>query len=343
MQQLLDDTEYKNTVDNLERIHPEEIKSLFNLFNGKPDSTTRIFPKNVLITIADLLVLRDKMNDKLAHYNICGSVQTLHVRFENNKFQEFSDWFQFENFNWSSSNVIDSMILKWDFMINFSSYAVPQRHTVVVRLSSGLKPEQVLQMMISGKIEDLDSIDKNLAPVMCSVSFVNQLIGEEILNIVEEWDKGLRLAKDINNRFKFLRKHRISTAKTIELVTKFAGVIIIASSLNFLLHKFNINTLAELTTFHLQILIISIAFSYLFFEIISRFSYKLAKNTLKALNQYGDIFTFNITKGDGERQELIKNENEKYANNITKGIIFTVFINIICGVFATFICNIILK
>uniref|UniRef100_UPI0039EACF17 hypothetical protein n=1 Tax=Clostridium perfringens TaxID=1502 RepID=UPI0039EACF17 len=329
--QQLDNSNYQNTVDTLTTIHPEELKALFNIFNGRPDSTTRIFPKDVLITIPDLFLLRDKMNEKLDQYALYGSIQTLDVRFEGNKFQQFSDWSQFESYNWSSSNVIDSITLKWDFMIKFNSYSIPQRHTVVVRLSSELRPEQLFQMMISGKIEDLDSIDKNLSPVMCSVSFVNQLISEEILNIVEEWDKGLKQSSNINNRFKFFRKHKLGTAKTLEFVTNFSGIVIITSLINFLLYKFKLKNISELTIYQLQLLLISFASSYIFLKLLARLAHSIGKNIFNSLSQYGDVFTFKITKGDEERQELLKLRNSEYTSKITNGFIFGIVINIVCG------------
>lgn len=339
-QNISTQSSFNDTTTNIANISPEDIRSFFNFFNAKPDSTTKIFPKNVLITKDDLYVLKDKMYEKLSQHNLYGIICNLGVRFENNKFQEFSCWEQFEKCNWTSSNTVDSILLKWDFMIKFPNYELPQRHTVVVRLSSGIRPEQLFQMMVSGKIEDLDSIDKNLAPVICNVSFVNHLLSEEIINIVDEWNKGLTLASDINPKFKLFRRHKLAVARSVDFFTRFAGILLIVSSLNFILYKFNIQNISELTIKHLQLFIISLGTTYLFFELVKKLATSLASNMMESISEYGDICTFNLTKGDIERQNIITAKNKRYENSIKRGLLVTILVNIICGIITSLICNI---
>ncbi|WP_211652222.1 hypothetical protein [Clostridioides difficile] len=55
-----------------------------------------------------------------------------------------------------------------------------------------MKPQQILQLIVSGQIEEIDSIDKSLSPVTCKVDFTNHLLGDELINIIEEWDKSIQ-------------------------------------------------------------------------------------------------------------------------------------------------------
>lgn len=322
------------------KIDPKEIKSLFILFNGKPDSTTRIFPRDVIITLSDLLILKAKMEEKLKFYDIVALIESINVRFEDNKFQEFSNWYEFEKHNWTSSYAaIENMVLKWDFMMKVNEYNCPQRHTIVVRLSSGMKLQQILQMMINGKIEDLDSIDKNLSPVICDVTFVNHLLGEEIINIVDEWNKGLKLATIVNKKYSFIRSHSLIMANLAKGFTRATGLALIVSTLCLLISNFKIQTLGQLTINNLFILIAYSTISYLLYGGIKIFSYSIGETLLDSLNEYGEVYTFDITKGDNQKQAIIQDKNKEYISKINNRLGFTIFINIVCSIIATYISN----
>ncbi|MBK1811652.1 hypothetical protein JHL18_13595 [Clostridium sp. YIM B02505] len=332
------------TIDNKDSlaklvIDPNELHSLFNLLNGKPDSTTRIFPRDVVIGRDDLFVLKDKMREKLKQYEITTLIESISVRFEKNKFEEFSNWYQFEDYNWTSSNCIDNMVLKWDFMINFKEYRCPQRHTVVVRLSSGMRPDQILQMLLNGKIEDLDSIDKNLAPVICDVTFVNHLIGDEIINIVEEWNKGLKQGSSINNKYKYFRRHKLAVANGIQNITKVTGLGAIIGAVNLYISNFNVKNVFQIRIDQIQGLIIVGAIGFVLYGILKQIGYQLGKSIIESLDDYGEVFTFNITKGDCNKQEELLNENNKYVKNINTGLAISIIVNIICSIVASILYN----
>ena len=162
----------------------KEISAILNMLNGKPDSTVRIFPKDIIVDIGSLYILKEKIDEKLSQYNLTWSATSVSIKFDNNTFKEFKDWAEFSTLNKNSSYCIENITLKWDFYINFEGYEIPQRHTIVVRVSSGLKPEQILQMLLTGQLENIDSIDKNVVPVVCKVDFINHLLGDEIINIM---------------------------------------------------------------------------------------------------------------------------------------------------------------
>lgn len=331
--------EYKNNNDVAINIDQKEVSALFNIFNASPDNTIKIFPKNVLITVADLFHLREKMNEKLELYLVQALVEGIEVRYENNKFESFSSWNQFENLNLNSSSIVESITLKWDFLLRVQNYGMPQRHTVVVRLSSGMKPEQLWQLMISGKIEDLDGIDKNLAPVICSVSFVNHLLSEEIVNIVKEWNKSLRLASDEASKFKFLKKNKMIIANSIKIFTKIVGVVLSALILCLVLNNFNIQQISDMTIRQGESFIIVCAFCYIINKLFSEVGYHLGRQFLDNILQHGDIFTFEITKGDKGQQEKIIRKNKRYEKSIRNGFITSLTFNIVAGVIATIIYN----
>ncbi|MEZ3506842.1 MAG: hypothetical protein K1W10_07870, partial [Lachnospiraceae bacterium] len=55
------------------------------------------------------------------------------------------------------------------------------------KISNGLRPEEMLNLIFSGKIEDFEEIETNTFPVAARVDFIEPILGDELLNIVSEW------------------------------------------------------------------------------------------------------------------------------------------------------------
>ncbi|MGL5068464.1 MAG: hypothetical protein ACRC6T_11710 [Sarcina sp.] len=337
MQELIETS--NGSSNYVENMHPKDMQALFSLFNGRPEGKTKILTKAVKISRSDILELRESMKEKLEQYNVPAEIEAVSIRFEGNQFEDFSNWENFNQYKFDTSKVIESMILKWDFMIKFNQYLVPQRHTVIVRLASGLNPEQFLKMMITGTIEDIESIDKNFAPIMCSVSFVNHMISEEIVSLVENWGKGLEQAQTLDIKFKALKRYKHQISKTINIVTKAIGVITIAVFFNLFLKSFGIVNITGLTLKHMQQIVFATAIGYIVFTGMKMFANKISRECNESFSQYGEVFTFNLTKGDKIRQKEVDKQNEKQKNRVKKNLLLTLLINIICSLIATFLGN----
>lgn len=316
------------------KIDSKEISSLFHMLNGKPDSVLKVFTRTVNITIDDIMDLESQIKDKFKQYRINCKIDHISVRFENNLFKEFNDWVQFRDQVKINSNPIENINLSWDAMLDMDGYCIPQRHTITVRLSSAMKPSQILQMMLNGNIEDMDSIDKNAFPVMCKVDCVNNRIGEEVIQIVHEWNKGLEHSFESNKKFKFLKKHKNLVAQSIKYSFFFVSMFIITALICIYIKKVNIVTFNEL---HIKTIAIASPFLYIFLELSKRIGIYLAEKTYESLYNYGEYHTFNISNGDKNKQKSIKeanNQNKKTALKLSATILYNIIISIIASVIA---------
>lgn len=326
---------------DVSRISHEELKALFNLMNGKPDSMLRIFPRDVNVEIKDLYSLHEKIKEKLQHYIVAALIVNISVKFDNNTFKEFSDWIEFQNCNWSSFHYLENITIKYDFFVDFKEYGVPQRHTLVIRLSSGMKPQQILQLIVSGQIEEIDSIDKSLSPVTCKVDFTNHLLGDELINIIEEWDKSIqKVVSESGKTMKFIRKYRKGISAVIENIIPLFGLIVLVSIVNFNLSHFNIDTLVQLSISHIQKLIMLTLLFSLIYKVIKNIGEFLSNKFLTEIYEYGDTHIFNITNGDKIKREKLDIKNKKHEKGIKSSLSLTILINVICGIVATYICTI---
>lgn len=324
--------------DSKSRMDPKEIASLFNMLNAKPDSIIKTFPRDVHISVDDIFNLKMMIEEKLEQYTLNGKVEIMSVRYENNVFKDFKDWSQFRDEISINSKAIENINLIWDFALRVNGYAMPQRHTIVVRLSSFMSKNQMMQMMLSGSIEDLDEIDKNIVPVMCKVEWANSSIGEEIIQIVGRWNEGLEVCLQEEDKFRKLRKYRMIIAHSIRYSFTFSSIFILSAFMVGYIQTLGIISIADLSITNLSSIIMFIPFIYIFIELSKRVGFNLGDKVFKGLLEYGDYHPFKISKGDLNKQKIIESNDKKTKSTIIK-IMSTILWNIAISVIASIISN----
>lgn len=201
--------EILNKEDEERRI--KEFKSLYYELNAKPDSTTKIFNDKVLVTKDDVERLDDLIREKLSLHVREGEFGTSNVIVSTarHKIYSFNDFKVFATQNWAIPEHINSMTLSWDFFVNVDGYKRPQRHKLTVKISCGLKPEEIISLLFSGRIEDVEEIEEQQATIIAQMDFIENRLGQEFINIVGEWVDTLQRAYTHKNKIVlFLKKHR---------------------------------------------------------------------------------------------------------------------------------------
>ena len=171
----------------LSSLPKESLKSLLYLMTGKPDSNIKLFHRPIFIDQNDISELNDAVQQKLAQHQTPVSQVTIDICYSKNKFTTYGRWQEFIDTKWNIPNTTESLSIKWDFFVLWPTYAVPQRHTLSIKIASKLKPLQILQAVFSKDPDEMDDFEIT-APVMCRVDFIDHLMSEELINIVEKWD-----------------------------------------------------------------------------------------------------------------------------------------------------------
>ena len=127
----------------------KEFKSLYYELNAKPDSTTKIYNDKVVVNKDDIERLDDLIREKLAFHVKEGEfgISNVAVSTSKHKAYSFNDFKTFATHNWSIPEHINSITLTWDFFVNVDGYKRPQRHKLTVKISCGLKPEEVINQI----------------------------------------------------------------------------------------------------------------------------------------------------------------------------------------------------
>ena len=174
-----------------------EYKAAFYKLLAKPDSMTKVYNERAVIDIQDIYELNERICTKLGHYQEAGFIIQASVRFSDGKTKIFPNWRSFSAHTWFEPEAINNMVITWEFNAIFPGLQIPERHTLMVKLSNGLRPEEMLNLVFTGKIEEIEEMDNNLFPIVA----YNPLMNYAMSNAVIKKREGLiKIDKDATTK-----------------------------------------------------------------------------------------------------------------------------------------------
>lgn len=281
----------------------ETFKSFFYLLNGKTDSDIRILEDDKIIAYSDLLELNQKVIAKLSTETTKALMVKVVIEFANHHVYSFEYWDEFLKCDRSISYKVKTINVSWDFLLSLPGYKIPQRHTLKVRMGSQIKPSEFFQILMSS--DEDHKIHEAIANVIAKVDFISPVISSELLNIVEEWHKGLPSNRPKNRLQQFLEKYPQELSHLIETIYLIGSVILIYLILNKFIFADNIQKI-EMGVNNVMLYGVVAAVFYLTSRYVGKLLASKIFQTLKSLNDYP---VFNITKGDKNKVDEIKIKN----------------------------------
>ncbi|MDV6342944.1 hypothetical protein R2103_14315 [Nitrosomonas sp. Is24] len=316
----------RDTSTNLSAtIDRESLKSIFYMLNGNPDSNVKIFPDPIHLKHEDIIDLNTRIVQKLKLHSIDITITTVKVGLSDRNFSEFSNWIEFQDHYWHESEEVEEIIIKWDFLVNIENYIMPQRHTLLVRISaSDPKPSKVLQIMSSGNSADFDDIDTLIAPAFCRVDFINAQLSKELINVVSEWYQTRKQPALIPEFPNWLKARRRKIALIFDHWLMFSGVLLFIAGILWFAQEYY-----ELSM-PIHIAVAVIFFSVYALRPINAISRAAATSLFDTLAEIeGKRVVFEFTAGDNKKIDKLKRDNQKQGNKFYWGAFFQVVTNII--------------
>lgn len=334
-------TNYENVDNAIMETEPDEqflknYQAIYYAMNAKPDCKTKIFGKRVIVEMEDLKELNKKITDKFkSHYEDAGFSINVTVSFSDHTSVEFNSWTMFERYDWAENRVVNNITIKWEYNAKLPQYPIPQKHTLVVRIANEIRPEEMFNLLVSGKLEEINQIDQEVCPIIARVDFINSILGEELLSIVSSWQDGLQSNEDDVPMFiKIAKKFRRLIAYMINYIAVICSLFFCYEYLKEMMNKIDVGTLGEIPVTEIQEIIFNIIVLVILVWIVNRFFTLIANMVYSLLGASMEHHTFNITKGDVKRRnEIIKRLN-KNAIKIIINIIITIFFNVLCSIIA---------
>lgn len=332
---ILDNETEKQSGNVIAKLPKEQMKSLFYLFAGKPDSQIKVFQDPIHITPSDIVELNQNITEKLATHHIDTQVTTVQVGYKNAHIQEFGTWIEFESYRWNDSEAVEEVVIKWDFMVDIKQYQIPQRHTLLVRISSDIKPSKFLQLLSSGNSEDFEQMEMLTSPAFCRVDFINAQISKELINQVSDWYKTRKSPKLIPNIYYWLKKKRQRIAEIIHhSFSLIFALLWISLFLWLITNKYNGHISIEIAS-------IWIFLGLYLMTPIHKIGHILASQLYEKLeNIEGNKVVFEFTSGDKKKIADMQNNNSEEGKKFFIETVKTLVIEIILlGIGAFFFKN----
>ena len=216
--------ESENKLTNLSQseIAIKDFNTFASLVNAKPDAKTKFFYKNVRITKDSIIDLSERVFRKLSNAEDKNIFCKIYINFEDGNKLEYSSWDSFINKKITLTSALKSITLIWDFFVTLKNYNLPQRHRLMVKITDELKPEEYLHLVFTKKIEDLDEVD-DIPNIVSSVEFVDHILADELLYIVEGWVKSVTCVED-NRLYKLVYDNKRKIAYIINYIPILFGL-----------------------------------------------------------------------------------------------------------------------
>lgn len=309
----------------------ESLRSLFHLLVGKPDSTQKIFDRPVQISPQSLIDLNERIQDKLKSHHLEGMVASASLIFEDKTTIDFGGWAEFQSFRWTTSKVTKEVLMRWRFLLSVQGYELPQQHALTVKLCADAKPIELLHAMLSKHPAEDDNSVTHFAPMVCRVDFISHTLAQELIAIVEEWNKGLQSPSARSNFFSKMDKYKDYVAQSIDYSIP---VLFSMAMIGVLRMLFSSNNHAEPLTIGVAISMMSwLIATFIAVYSSQKVSNRLAKIAYASLDKYGMYSMFLLTNGDENRLQKIDKTNQKQVRNFLLSTFLAFALNVAAGIF----------
>ena len=314
-------------------------QAVYYAMNAKPDSKSKLFPKDVVVTLQDIENLNERITDKFkSHYDDAGFRINVSVCYKKGETLEFDSWATFQSHTWNTEKVIDSILIVWEYNAKLPKYPLPQKHTLTVRIADEIRPEEVLNLVISGKLEEVDKIQQEICPIVARVDFINSTLGDELLAIVANWQKGL-LSPNVDEQswYKLLQKYSRVVAYAIHYISVIMAVYCSVKYFGVQIGELGVTTIGDIEIQAMINLIYLLAFCAGFCVIVYKVSHIVANFVFSVLREDRDIHTFKITNGDYVECQQVEQKANNRKRKVIINLIGAIMFNVLCNIIANFL------
>ena len=330
-----------NKDNKLMQVQPDEqflknYQAVYYSMNAKPDCKSKVFTKKVVVEMDDLQNLNRKIVEKFkAHYENAGFMINVTVSFSDNSNVEFNSWTTFEEHDWVDKRVIRNVTIKWEYNAKLPQYPLPQKHSLVVRLADEISPEEMLNLVVTGKLEEMNQLEQEVCPIVARVDFINSMLAEELLNIVAEWQEGLA-SRDYEKSsfFRFIKKFRRAIAYFINYLTLYVAIAYSIKYFEGVVDNLKAKTIGDLSIDAFGNLLTCAIILIVLCFIVDKIFGVVANIVFVSLGNHNNHHIFSITKGDKNKCYEIESKLKKNKAKIILNLILTLLFNVLCSIIA---------
>lgn len=301
----------------------DDLKALFYLYNAKPDTEIRFLKGGKIIELADIRSLEEQVADKLGNHDTVGQTVSIAFILSNKKLKEFSTWAEFERAKWNTINEkIEVISISWNILLRLPQHKSPQPHSMKLRIGNSILPKDIFQLILTS--DDVSEVLEAGSPGVCKVDFINSIVANELLFIVDEWYKGLKQAPEPDVIQNFFKKYGIAATQALRSFFPLLSLFVACNYTDYLYPLLGMDQNLSLAT--LQTSLLFFLTTFMLGGFIGRIIEKSIDRKIAQLEEYPN---FMITKGDQNSSVEFEQNNKRLTNQISMRIFWIVFSTLI--------------
>lgn len=319
----ISNSDEKSNLPDKPKFDIDTFKSIYYWANAKPDTQIKFFRERKKIELSDIYDLNQRVNQKLQTHNIETYIVSLNFILRGGNVKEYSSWAEFQRENWNTINQrIECINLTWDLTFSIPNFAIPQRHTLKVRIGNAIPPKDMFQIMFTS--DEPSELMESQAEGLVKVDFINQVLATELIQRVANWQEGLNDVYKRESSIRFIENKEKYIRSFIEYLIPIIFVYLSYLYYNLFLNYFNYSMELDL----LSVQRVAIVF-LVFFSLGKIFSNYLSNWLGRKIEKFKTDNGINISKGDSLYLEELKNDNDSVLSQIRRRLFISLIVTII--------------
>lgn len=298
------------------------LQGIYNEITGKSEELTKGYNADFQLTFQDLEQLHTKISQLYEQYSIPTHNESVTVYYYKDTRETFSSFDRFRLFNKSSLSCVESVLMKYNFLIILPKTKKPQNYTISIRLASKITIAKKMEEDIPGTLRFIRVMGSQTARV--TVNYVDYLVARNFIDAIDGWIQGLP-KNETNSILKLLTKHSHyfpEIAKySLGILAFYLALIIVPKYL-----PPNVQDLNVLAT----VIVSTLGAMFMMFS-LGNF---LGSLTEDALDEYFPVTYIALTRGDELQIGRAGKKNFWKGMKAIAGVIGTLLLGIIASVIA---------
>ena len=286
-----------------------DLGALFRVLTERQDTDTQIYTRDILVGISDIGILARKIDTQLALYQKMSFTTNAVVTFSDNRSKQFHAISELPKFDWDCAVVTTSISLRWNILIEAKDDEKPTEHNILVRLATGVKPQDLMRALFSKDLDEMESFEMASAGCACHVTFATQSLAVDIFRVVEEWVNGRPTAQYAAPYLQVLRRRSDLIFKIVRHSLPISAVVALLAYFCQTTHELDQGAVATIGFIRKTMLFgVMLWGAFLISGFVSRW---LAGHLRGLLHKIGMLHPFNLSAGDQNRQTVLAAKNAK--------------------------------
>lgn len=314
------------SLNSTTQVSIQTLQGIYNELTGKSEQVGKSYSKAIRVQLADIEQLNHKITQASEQYNITTGNCSITVNYVNDTRDRFSSFERFKLHNSGSSSPVESIFLKYNFLVVLPKTRQPQSYTVSIRLASRVAVAKRMEGEFYGAPPQIFRIMGNKTAVI-EIEYVDYMVARNFLHLIDEWFKGIPTAPDNKILHWFqMRSHQIPR------VSRFITSIFVAFLLINLLPHYVTKESIDLLIFG-QFIGYSLIATYTAYTLANWFAGFIESS----LDHYSELSYLKLTKGDEIEISAAEKSNNFVIAKGVAGFMLTILVSVISKIIVSYL------